>query len=78
MPSKPRRSASSEVLAAGPEARAAVEVGRPLASPGVVGGGLPGLPGQGGIDLVRLRERHGHVTPRLHEIRNNHFDIVTS
>ena len=34
-----------EVLATGPEGRPAVEVGRPLASPGVGGRGLPGLPG---------------------------------
>ena len=49
-----------EVFAAGAEGRAAVEVGRPLASPGVGGRRLPGLPGLGGVDLVERRELRGH------------------
>ena len=52
-----------EILATGPEARPAIEVGGPLASPRIFGRGPPGLPGQGGIDRIWGRALRRHAPP---------------
>ena len=49
-----------QVLATGAEGRTAIKVSRPLASPGVGGRRLPGLPRLGGVDLVQRRELRFH------------------
>src|SRR4029077_284703 len=49
-----------EILATGAEGRTAVKVGRPLASPGVGGRRLPGLPRLVGVDPVQRRELRSH------------------
>src|ERR1700733_15543231 len=49
-----------KIVATGSEGGAAVKMGRPLATPGVGGRWLPGLPGKRGVDLVHCRERRGH------------------
>src|SRR5205807_4334664 len=54
-----------EVFAAAAKGGATEEVSGPLAVPGIGGGGPPGPPGFGGVDLIQGEKRRGHAAPSV-------------